>query len=121
MLTSQPVNQIACGGASAHAATCGDSATLASASVSATRIPETAMTARNRMPWLPQQTGELHSAAHHGLGGGSPRARHSAMPRCISSSVGAAMAPLHWGPGVFHRAFGVQAACILTVRWSSPR
>jgi hypothetical protein len=26
-----------------------------------------------------------------------------------------------WGPGVFHRAFGVQPACILTVRWSSPR
>ncbi len=26
-----------------------------------------------------------------------------------------------WGPGVFHRAFGIQPACILTVRWSSPR
>jgi len=26
-----------------------------------------------------------------------------------------------WGPGVFHRAFGVQPACILTVRWSSSR
>ena len=24
-----------------------------------------------------------------------------------------------WGAGVFHRAFGVQPACILTVRWSS--
>lgn len=26
-----------------------------------------------------------------------------------------------WGPGVFHRAFGIQPASILTVRWSSPR
>ena len=26
-----------------------------------------------------------------------------------------------WGPGLFHRAFGVQAACILTVRWSSQK
>jgi len=26
-----------------------------------------------------------------------------------------------WGPGVFHRAFGIQPACILTVRWSTPR
>jgi hypothetical protein len=26
-----------------------------------------------------------------------------------------------WGPGVFHRAFGVQPACILTVRWSTLR
>ena len=26
-----------------------------------------------------------------------------------------------WGPGVFHRAFGVQPACILTVRWSTPQ
>lgn len=25
-----------------------------------------------------------------------------------------------WGPGVFHRAFGVQPACILTVRWATP-
>ena len=25
-----------------------------------------------------------------------------------------------WGPGIFHRAFGVQPACVLTVRWSSP-
>ncbi|TSD56812.1 uracil-DNA glycosylase [Variovorax sp. KBS0712] len=25
-----------------------------------------------------------------------------------------------WGPGVFHRAFGGQPACILTVRWSRP-
>lgn len=25
------------------------------------------------------------------------------------------------GPGVFHRAFGVQPACILTVRWFTPR
>ncbi|MDM0021619.1 hypothetical protein [Variovorax saccharolyticus] len=26
-----------------------------------------------------------------------------------------------WGPGLFHRAFGVQPACILTVRWSSQK
>jgi len=26
-----------------------------------------------------------------------------------------------WGPGVFHRAFGIEPACVLTVRWSSPR
>lgn len=26
-----------------------------------------------------------------------------------------------WGPGLFHRAFGIQPACILTVRWSTPR
>ena len=23
-----------------------------------------------------------------------------------------------WGPGIHHRAFGIQAACILTVRWA---
>jgi len=26
-----------------------------------------------------------------------------------------------WGPGLFHRAFGIQPACVLTVRWSTPR
>ena len=25
-----------------------------------------------------------------------------------------------WGPGIFHRAFGIQHASILTVRWASP-
>jgi hypothetical protein len=25
-----------------------------------------------------------------------------------------------WGPGLYHRAFGIQAACVLTVRWNTP-
>lgn len=25
-----------------------------------------------------------------------------------------------WGPGIFHRAFGIQPASVITVRWASP-